>query len=367
MTRGAYSLHGLTLSYFTGKLQTYLRAKGIPFEFVEMDSADFRACAARTGVAQMPQLECPDGRWLTDTTPIIAHFEAGHEGPSFRPQTALARFTSLLLEDAFDEWLWRPALYYRWAFAEDARLMSSQIARTLLRDVPGPQGLRAGFILNRQRRTYLKQDGVTRETAPLIEEQFHWLLGVLETVFSRRNYLMGDRPVEADFGLMGPFFRHFSYDPTPATILREKAPYTLAWISRMWATRPEAHAEMPLPAGIPGDLQPLLRRIGDDYLPYLALNAAAVANGEKSLSYREKDAVWSLPASPYRQACLGELQRGFASLTAEDRSAALALLGNGGACLQNAPIGQVTAIPARAGKPLDRLWQGALAGARAGQ
>lgn len=360
MSTQAYSLHGLKLSYFTGKLETYLRAKGIAFEYVEMDSADFRACAARTGVAQMPQLGCPDGTWLTDTTPIIAHFEAGDAGPSFRPRTPLARFTSLLLEDAFDEWLWRPALYYRWAFAEDARLMSSQIARTLLRDVPGPHGLRAWFILNRQRRTYLKQDGVTRETAPLIEEQFHLLVRVLETIFSKRSYLMGERPVEADFGLMGPFFRHFSYDPTPASLLREKAPHTLAWVSRMWATGPEAHAAAPLPGDVPDDLGPLLQRIGADYLPYLALNAAAVENRQRFVSYAEKGVRWKLPASPYRRACLGELQRAFAGLTAEERAAALAWLGEGGACLAEAPAGSVTAIPHGPGKPLDRLWQSVL-------
>ena len=34
--------------------------------------------------------------------------------------------------DAFDEWLWRPALYYRWAFADDARLMSARLAGGML-------------------------------------------------------------------------------------------------------------------------------------------------------------------------------------------------------------------------------------------
>ncbi|MFZ4481029.1 MAG: glutathione S-transferase N-terminal domain-containing protein, partial [Rhodoferax sp.] len=68
-------VHGLDVSYFTGKLEAYLRAKGLSYELVEMDTRSFRRCARITGVAQMPQLELPDGRWLTDSTQIIAHFE----------------------------------------------------------------------------------------------------------------------------------------------------------------------------------------------------------------------------------------------------------------------------------------------------
>lgn len=152
MTMGeTYTLHGLKLSYFTGKLEAYLRAKGIPFRYVEMDMADFRACAGQTGVAQMPQLQCPDGSWLTDTTAIIAHFESFWPKPRLHPETADTRFASLLLEDLFDEWLWRPALYYRWGFSQDARLLGEQLARGLLRDQFGPVWARRLFITARQK------------------------------------------------------------------------------------------------------------------------------------------------------------------------------------------------------------------------
>eukprot|EP01031_Cornospumella_fuschlensis_P011723 gene11723-14324_t len=114
MTAKPYTLYGLKLSYFTGKLEAYLRAKGIAFQFVEMNTADFQRCARETGVAQMPQLLSPQGAWLTDTTTIIAHFEGQGAEPKLSSTTATGNFFSLLLEDAFDEWLWRPALYYRW-------------------------------------------------------------------------------------------------------------------------------------------------------------------------------------------------------------------------------------------------------------
>ena len=76
MTEAAWELHGLKLSYFTGKLEAWLRARGLPFRFVEMDMAGFRACARATGVAQMPALRTPEGEWLTDTTAILKRLEA---------------------------------------------------------------------------------------------------------------------------------------------------------------------------------------------------------------------------------------------------------------------------------------------------
>ena len=68
MNDKVYRLHGLKLSYFTGKLEAYFRKKGVPFEFVEMDREDFQRCTHRTGITQVPQVEVPDGIWLTDTT-----------------------------------------------------------------------------------------------------------------------------------------------------------------------------------------------------------------------------------------------------------------------------------------------------------
>jgi glutathione S-transferase len=82
MSDETWELHGLKLSYFTGKLEGWLRARGLPFRFVEMDLAGFRACARATGVAQMPALRSPGGEWLTDTTAILRRLEAEAPGPA---------------------------------------------------------------------------------------------------------------------------------------------------------------------------------------------------------------------------------------------------------------------------------------------
>lgn len=352
MSEPVHVLHGLKLSYFTGKLEAYLRAKGIAFRFVEMDTADFRRCARATGIAQMPQLETPEGGWLTDTTAIIAHFEQTVAAPRLHPVDDAARFVSLLLEDAFDEWLWRPALYYRWAFDEDARLMGRQIARTMLRDVPGPLWLRSLVIRRRQQREYLRRDGVTAETAPVIEQLYGQVLAVLEPILATRPFLFGARPCEADFGLFGPMFRHFSSDPTPAAILREQAPHVLAWTARLWAMTPADLAAAPELAEAPADLDPLLRLIGRDHLPELAAQAAAVARGDSQARFMSQGVTWTLPASPYRAGCLAVLQRRFATLTPSDQVAVATRIGPGAEILAASPLDPPIG-PARR-RPADR-------------
>ena len=323
----SYALHGLKLSYFTGKLEAYLRAKGIAFRFVEMDTADFRRCARQTGVAQMPQLQTPEGGWLTDTTAIIAGFEDQDIEPRFGPMTATGAFLSRLLEDAFDEWLWRPALYYRWAFEEDSRLMGRQIARTMLRDLPVPLWLRSLLITVRQKREYLRADGVTRENGAAIERHYLAVLDMLEPVLAARPFLFGNRPCEADFGLFGPMFRHFSHDPTPAAILRQRAPNVMAWTARLWTATPETLSGSDRVGDAPGDLDPLLRCIGEDYLPYLAANLEAVRTRSARVRFESFGARFEIPASPYRAACWLDLRRQFEGLSPAEQSAVTTRLG----------------------------------------
>lgn len=356
MTEQPYTLYGLKLSYFTGKLEAYLRAKGIAFKFVEMKLADFQRCARETGVAQMPQLLTPQWAWLTDTTAIIAHFEDHVAEPRFRPSTASGVFLSRLLEDAFDEWLWRPALYYRWAFAEDSRLMGRQIARTLLRDLPAPLWLRSFWITKRQQFEYLRGDGVTRENSPAIERHYLILLDLLEPVFAARPFLFGDRPCEADFGLFGPMFRHFSHDPTPAAILRERAPNVLRWTADLWATTPDNLASATPVAGAPADLDPLLQCIGADYLPYLKANLEAVANKAPRVRFESFGGQFEIPASPYRADGWLNLCRQFAALSKAEQSKVSARIGFE-IKLDSKALNFSQSVPTKGGKIANRHWE----------
>ena len=358
----ALLVHGLEVSYFTGKLEAYLRAKGLPYRLQEMDTASFRRCARATGIAQMPQVELADGSWLTDTTQIIAYFERQLPAPAMLPADPATGFIAQLIEAFGDEWLWRPALYYRWAHASDARQLGERLAKTMLRDVPLPLVLRRWFITQRQKQVFLRNDGINARTAPQVEQLYIDVLDTLEAILSRTPYLLGRRPTVADFGLFGSMFRHFSSDPTPARIMRERAPGVLAWVTRLWQVQPQDFSAQPLPDAMPAGLEPLARMIAVTFLPYLAANGAAHQAGAASVVFDGLRAR----VNPYRVWRLARLQDAYKALPAPAKCAVAAWLGNAqsreiledGRLTQIKPVLPVLPIrPGQAGKrPVDHQW-----------
>ena len=60
------TVYGSSISYFTGKLENYLRIKGIPYEFKPMTTRTAAPVVkAKTGSTQVPAIELGDGRWMT--------------------------------------------------------------------------------------------------------------------------------------------------------------------------------------------------------------------------------------------------------------------------------------------------------------
>ena len=313
-------VHGLDLSYFTGKLEAYLRAKGLPYELVQMDTRSFRRCARITGVAQMPQLEFPDGEWLTDSTRIIEHFETQAAGPAIYPEDLALCFIAHLLEDFGDEWLWRPAMHYRWSFASDARLLSEKLARSMMRDVPLPLLLRRWLIGSRQRRLFVRNDGVNRQTAAAVEQVYLDVLDAMQSCLSTRPYLLGARPTQADFGMFGSMFRHFASDPTPARIMQQRSPAVRQWVNRMWEIRPEQFERQSLPSTLPQGLDRMICLVCEDYLPYLDANERALEAHKHRVSWPCKGVVFNTPVNRYRVWCLQRLRKRYQALDSAARS-----------------------------------------------
>jgi glutathione S-transferase len=326
-------VYGLDPSYYTGKLEGYLRYKEIPYRRVELSSRTFTKTVLRnTGLLKMPAVELPDGRWLTDTTPIIEWLETAHPEPAVIPSDPVQAITSRLVEDYADEWLWRPAMHYRWSY--DGELMSGRLADEILRDVPAPRFLRRRFIRRRQYRWFVPGDGVTPETRAHVERIYTDNLAWLEAVLAGRPFLLGERPTLADFGYFASMFRHFGIDPTPARIMRDTAPGVYAWVARVWNARASRVGHGALaPAGtLPESWGPILSDVGAVYLPYLGANAAAYARGEdrfettiQGVQYRR------LPTSQYRVWCLEELRRHVQALPDEARARVQAVLERHGA------------------------------------
>jgi glutathione S-transferase len=319
-------VYGASLSYYTGKLEAYLRYKEIPYQRIAMVPSQIRRIRRHTGAAQMPTLELPDGRLLTDTTPIIDWLEARHPEPAVIPRDPLQGFASRLLEDYADEWMWRPAMHYRWSHRPDRLHLSRRIVDELLGEIPLPAAVKRALIRRRQRGGYVTGDGVSRETRHHVEGIYLKTLDQLEAVFAARPYLLGDLPTLADFGFFASMFRHFAQDPTAGELMRERAPGVHEWQARLWNAR-GSRLRGGLAAGIQPDLAPIFDEIGSAYLPYLNANAEAwrarlprfdaVVQGVR---YRR------LPVSQYRVWCLERLRFHFEALPEAARAQASALL-----------------------------------------
>jgi glutathione S-transferase len=321
-------LDGLTafvmdVSYFSGKLEAYLRYKGIPYERVEVGWRRLETeIHAATGAAQVPALRFADGTWMTDSTPTIEWLERQTPAPAIVPADPLQSFFVRVLEDYADEWLWRPALHYRWSFAPDRRLLGERIAREVLYDVPGPVWLKAIMVRRRQRRRYVRGDGVTPATRAHVERIYLATLERLEAILAEQPFLLGTRPCLADFGFFASMFRHFALDPTPARLMRDRAPHVWAWVARLWAARAGAgDGAFVAPGTLPHGWGALLDDAGTAYLPYLAENAAAWAAGAARFDYAVQGVTYrGLRPHRYRVWCRERLQQAFDALPAGARA-----------------------------------------------
>lgn len=320
------TVFGSNISYFTGKLENYLRVKGIAYTPEPMTMPDgFRQMQEHVGVSQMPGMRLGDGRWLTDTTAIIGWLERHYPANPIVPADPLQALVCLLLEDYADEWLWRPAMHYRWYYPEGAYLQSRHLTDELMARVPAPGPLKRWMVRRRQRSGYTMGDGITAQNVAGVEQIYLDTLKRLQAIFEQRPFLLGARPSLADIGFSGPFFRHFGLDPVPLEIMRQQAPAVLEWVARLWNTR-LSHCDQDWVAGVPEDLEPLLQDIGRSYLPYLCANAEAVAADQRrfdaevaGVSYRRAR------YSRYRVWCLQELRNHFHALprTEQDRARSL--------------------------------------------
>jgi len=308
-------VYGVTVSYYTGKLEAYLRYQGIPYD-MEPPYRDARRIKAQVGAIQVPIVLRDDGRWMSDSTPILLQLEREHPARPILPEDPVVRFIALLIEDYADEWLWRPAMHYRWSYEHDRALLSRILVDEIMQHVRLPRWWKLRMIRTRQRTSFVVKDGVTPETRAHVETGYRNALAHMTKLLEERPYLLGDAPSIADFGLMGPMLRHFGQDPTPQEIMRNEGPAVYEWVARVWNAGATAPTTPRFVHEVPAAAAPLLREIAETHLAQLAENATAYAHGAERFEmtcqgchYRE------LPVSRYRVSCLERLREHFAELS----------------------------------------------------
>ena len=177
-----------------------------------------------------------------------------------------------------------------------------------------PRALKRRRIVRRQLGGFVEGDGVTARTWDHVESAYFTALDRLEAIFSRRRFLLGDAPSIADFAMMGPMLRHFGQDPTPADLMRSRAPLVYEWVARTWNTRAVDRATGWIPA-IDAPLAELIREACETHLVQLRENAIAVAAGKRRFCQEVQGVRYEdLPSGRYRVWCLEALRREWAAL-----------------------------------------------------
>lgn len=312
----------MDVSYFSGKLEAFLRYKEIPFERIEAGVPQLLdPVYTHTGLMKVPAVECANGQWLKDTTPMLHWFDRQYPGQPIIPSDPYTRFLSQLVEDYADEWLWRPALYYRWMYRQDRRLLGDRIAREVMYNWPLPKSLVGGYFARRQIAVHVKGDGVRRHNEDHVRNTYLKNLDSLQSILQSTPYLLGSHPTLVDFGFFASMFRHFGLDPTPARIMRRRAPAVYEWLARLWNARvSHLPQQQQLQDFSHSGWDWIFGDIAHAYLPYLTANARAWREGRKRFNLVLGDVSYPrLPISQYRVWCRGELQRAWAALPKEVR------------------------------------------------
>lgn len=316
---GKWRVYGSRISYYTGKLEAYLRLRGIDYD-IHPVGGNQKTLIAATGVSQMPVVQMADGRWMTDTSPILAWLDTTREAsaPSIYPQDPALRFAALLIEDYADEWLWRPAMHYRWSYRIDRHYAAETLYDEQIRDTLGyPRFAGKAFLTRRQYGGFVRGDGIDRHSRSHAEQTYAAALTAMEAILAERPFLLGGRPTIADFGMMAPMFRHFGQDPTPSEIMRTSAPRAFAWVARMWALEASA-MEGDLIETIDAPLARFLGEIAETHLAQLAQNAVAFTRGHRRYDLGIQGAQYrNVVTSRYRVWCLECLRSAWSMLPAD--------------------------------------------------
>ncbi len=262
-----YKLLGAEISYFTGKVRSYLRFKDIPYEEIKADRDVYlNVILPRTGVAMMPVLISPDDIAVQDTSDIIDFLEGRFPDPTVYPATPRQGTIARLFELYGDEWMKIPAMHYRWNY--NAEAMYLEFGKVSQPELSEAEQIEVGKETCKPFKGSLPILGVTPATEKAVEASYEQLLRDLDAHFSVYPYLLGTRPSIGDFGMIGPLYAHQYRDPASGEIMKRIAPHVAKWVERMMDPEPKSGAFLQ-DDEVPETLYPVLRRIFEEQFPPL--------------------------------------------------------------------------------------------------
>lgn len=319
MASESYVLHGANPSPYSMKMRAVLRYRRLPFEWHCGPGA--RDVAIAAGLPPVvPVLRFPDGTLLNDSTPLIEELERRVPGSrSIVPDDPAQAFLAFLIEDMADEWLTKAMYHYRWWYEPDRAFAALWVVGDRMIGQPPADVARTGQAFIDRQVGRMALVGATAENRPTIEKSYLRVLDALAKGLPAQAFLFGSRPSLADFGLFGQLWT-LSVDPTPSSIMRERAPGVLTWLLRLDDASGVEGDWSPPAAPLPAMVHELLTLCGDTYLPFLAANAQAIAEGREAVTVTVRGRPYAQAVFRYQAKCYDALRRRFARLPPTDRA-----------------------------------------------
>ena len=306
-----YRLFGVELSPYSLKVRAYFRYKDIPHEWIARDSSNQAEFERYAKLPLVPLVVTPDGKGIQDSTPIMDHFENLQPEPSIHPSDPALAFLSTLIEEYGDEWGNKQMFHYRWRYEPDQKSTAERIVRLTRPGLSEEEYQKAAEQIRERMVPRLSFVGSSEHTREHIESSLDRLLSILEQHLRQRMYLFGGKPMFGDFGLAAQLHQ-CSTDPSAGTMMRAVAPNVLSWTQQM--LDPKDEGELETWDDLAPTLMPLLKEIGQTFLPWSVANAKALAAGEKTCSAMLRGREYAQGTQKYHARSLGVLRERYAKI-----------------------------------------------------
>lgn len=276
-------LLGAVCSRYSARVRSYLVKKRI--DYVERVPTIWTynvTIARRFGDPTVPVLITPEGEWIADSEIILDRLEARFpKEPILPPDPVHAFFTTLA--DIWASEFWQQVdVATRWLGRTDYPWWYEELGEGLLFGFP--KSMKNALVggVARKIQAHLPRLGATPETQPLIWRWARENMDALDAHFAEHPYLLGERATRFDFGLIVPFFGHLAREPWSRDEFLLPRPHLHAWVWRMnqpYLT-PEAPPFPAVGTPLPATLQPIIRSVFDEFLPYVEGTLAELRRAE---------------------------------------------------------------------------------------
>ena len=234
---GTYRLFGAESSAYSTKMRSFMRYKGVDFDWVPRTTASEEDLRAVSRFSTLPVLVTSSGFVVHDTTPMIEALEADKPEPSAVPDDPSLSFLANVLEEYADTWLAKAAFQFRWTRKKDQKQAAQRAVDEYYgEDKPDDRKTLEAAAIERMTEQ-LPSVGLEGDLGPAIEKSFKKFIKLLNDHLRHHLFIFGGRPSIADFAIGGQLIQMLR-DPTSAKIIEKDGEFVTKWCEFLADAKP---------------------------------------------------------------------------------------------------------------------------------